>query len=216
MRRQDFSELLVRLQALTPQQKAIVLRRLDEERGHEGARVAGKLPEPIRCPHCDAPKNCFGSWGQSHGFKRYRCKSCGRTFNSLTGTALAHLRKREQWECFAQALIEGVSVRDAARRCQIDKNTAFLWRHRFLKYAAGHRATHEVGIVEADETFFLESFKGQRHLPRRPRHRGNASARSGRCAAAATGWHRAGWFQWRQRFCRADRCAHCQGAGPVR
>ena len=175
MRRQDFSELLVRLQALTPQQKAIVLRRLDEERGHEGARVAGKLPEPIRCPHCDAPKNCFGSWGQSHGFKRYRCKSCGRTFNSLTGTALAHLRKREQWECFAQALIEGVSVRDAARRCQIDKNTAFLWRHRFLKYAAGHRATHEAGIVEADETFFLESFKGQRHLPRRPRHRGGVA-----------------------------------------
>ncbi|HHQ4552827.1 TPA: IS1595 family transposase, partial [Aeromonas veronii] len=32
--------------------------------------------------------------------------------------------------------------------------------------------TQEEGIVEVDETFFLESFKGQRGLPRPPRHRG--------------------------------------------
>ena len=48
---------------------------------------------------------------------------------------------------------------------------AFLWPHRFLQQAARHRATHESGIVEADETFFLESFKGQRHLPRPVRRR---------------------------------------------
>ena len=35
-----------------------------------------------------------------------------------------------------------------------------LLRHRFLQQAGQHRATHESGIVEADETFFLESFKG--------------------------------------------------------
>lgn len=153
-------KLPVDLEALTPLQKAIVLRRrLDGERGLEVARVADKLPEPIRCPRCEAPKDRFGSWGQSHGVKRYRCKSCGRTFNALTGTASADLRKREQWERFAQALIEGIGVRGAARRCQIDKNAA-LWRQRFLKCAAGYRATHEASIVEADETFFLESFKG--------------------------------------------------------
>ncbi|MCS3833176.1 hypothetical protein HNP10_001937 [Aeromonas veronii] len=37
---------------------------------------------------------------------------------------------------------------------------------------AGHQATWEEGIAEVDETFFLESFKGQRGLPRPPRHRG--------------------------------------------
>lgn len=37
---------------------------------------------------------------------------------------------------------------------------------------AGHQATREEGIVEVDETFFLELFKGQRGLPRPPRHRG--------------------------------------------
>jgi len=54
----------------------------------------------------------------------------------------------------------------------VSKNTAFLWRHRFLRAMAGHQATREEGIVEVDETFFLESFKGQRRLPRPPRHRG--------------------------------------------
>jgi transposase-like protein len=89
------------------------------------------------------------------------------------------LRKREQWTRYAELLIEGVSLREAARRCQIDKNTAFLWRHRFLHDAAGHRAEHEAGIVEADETFFLESFKGQRRLPRPARHRGGVAGKRG-------------------------------------
>lgn len=37
---------------------------------------------------------------------------------------------------------------------------------------ASHQATQEEGIVEVGEAFFLESFKGQRGLPRPPRHRG--------------------------------------------
>jgi hypothetical protein len=85
---------------------------------------------------------------------------------------LARLRKAEHWEDYAQALIDGLTVRQAAVRCGVCKNTAFLWRHRFLKAMANHQATREEGIVEVDETFFLESFKGLRGLPRPARHRG--------------------------------------------
>ncbi len=70
-------------------------------------------------------------------------------------------------------------MRAAARRCGISKNTAFRWRHRFLALAAQHHDTRETGIVEADETFFLESFKGQRHLPRPPRQRGGVGKTRG-------------------------------------
>ena len=35
------------------------------------------------------------------------------------------------------------------------------------------------GIAEADETFFLESFKGQRELPRPARERGGKAAKPG-------------------------------------
>lgn len=38
---------------------------------------------------------------------------------------------------------------------------------------ACHQATRVEGIVEVDETFFLESFKGQQGLPRPPWHRGS-------------------------------------------
>jgi len=80
---------------------------------------------------------------------------------------------------YAQALIDGLSVRKAATLCGVDKNTAFLWRHRFLALINTRQALHEEGIVEADETFFLESFKGQRHLPRASRRRGGVGKTRG-------------------------------------
>lgn len=163
-----FVELLAQLKQLTPVQRKRVVRHLI---GRESAPVLGAtapLPAPTACPHCSATVDRLGSWGQSCGLKRYRCRDCGRTFNALTGTALVHLRKHEQWTRYAVLLIEGVSLREAARRCQIDKNTVFRWRHRFLHDAAGHRAEHESGIVEADETFFLESLKASETYPGQP------------------------------------------------
>ena len=38
------------------------------------------------------------------------------------------------------------------------------------------------GIAEADETFFLESLKGKRHLPRKARKRGGKAAKRGTSA----------------------------------
>jgi transposase-like protein len=35
--------------------------------------------------------------GRSRGLARFRCKTCGRTFNALTKTPMAHLRKKERW-----------------------------------------------------------------------------------------------------------------------
>ena len=46
------------------------------------------------CPHC-AGREIVG-WGRSDGLLRFRCKSCGRTFNALTKTPMAHLRKKEK------------------------------------------------------------------------------------------------------------------------
>ena len=59
------------------------------------------------------------------------------------------------------------------------RNTAFRWRHRFLKLPNEQKATSLVGIAEADETFFLESFKGKKHGMTRPPHKrgGKASKR---------------------------------------
>lgn len=176
MLEQAFSEYLRQLALLTDRQRTRLARALE---GPEGAPLGEVRARPMACPHCGTDAEQLRAWGQSHGLPRYRCQNCGKTCNPLTGTSLAHLRKREQWSRYAQALIDGVSVRAAAKQCQIDKNTAFLWRHRFLQQIARHQATHESGIVEADETFFLESFKGQRHLPRPARRRGGVGRTRG-------------------------------------
>jgi hypothetical protein len=94
-------------------------------------------------------------------------------------TPLARLRHRELWSAHATALIEGWPLRGEAQRLNINKNTAFLWRHRFMQQPAVHQAEHESGIVEADETFFLESFKGQRQLARPARVRGGVARKRG-------------------------------------
>jgi len=62
-----------------------------------------------------------------------------------------------------------------------DANTSFRWRHRFLALPAEVKPSHLHGIVEADETYFLESHKGERHLSRLPRKRGGVAVKRGLC-----------------------------------
>jgi transposase-like protein len=130
------------------------------------------------CPHC-AGREVVG-WGRSHGLLRFRCKSCGRTFNALTKTPMAHLRKKEKWLDHARAMIEGKSLAKTAALCGVHPTTAFRWRHRFLRAPASDKPRGLRGIVEADETFILESFKGRwSDLPRAARKRGGKARYAG-------------------------------------
>ena len=118
------------------------------------------------CPHCAG--RAIVAWGRSHGLSRFRCKSCGRTFNALTKTPMAHLHKRERWFDHAEAMIEGKSLAKTAELCGVHPTTAFRWRHRFLGAPAADKPRRLNGIVEADETVILESFKGRwSDLPRK-------------------------------------------------
>ncbi len=174
---QAFQHWLAQLKQLSSQQRSTVLRVLHEPAATDVQEES--LPDLPACPHCQAPATQLAPWGWSRGLRRYRCRACGRTCNTLTGSALAHLRKADCWQAYSQALIDGLTLRQAARVCGVHKNTAFLWRHRFLRAVAGHRDTRESGIVEVDETFFLASFKGQRRLLRPARKRGGVGATRG-------------------------------------
>jgi len=130
------------------------------------------------CPHCGNRDVIL--WGKANGLPRYRCRGCGRTFNGLTKTPLARLRKKEEWQEQAQAMIDGNSIAKSAERCSVHYTTAFRWRHRFLEALASDKPKTLSGIVEGDETFILESFKGKRSgLPRKSRRRGGKAAKRG-------------------------------------
>ena len=140
--------------------------------------AAGRRVETRGCPHCDAKD--VRPWGRAHGLARYRCTDCRRTFNALSGTSLAGLRHKDRWPDQARAFMTGQSVAEAAIRCGVAYTTALRWRHRFLAAPALDKPTRLVGIVEADETFILESFKGRRaDLPRAARTRGGKPAKTG-------------------------------------
>ena len=130
------------------------------------------------CPHCGGDE--IRPWGKAGGKPRYRCTSCRKTFNPLTGTPLAGLHHPDRWPDQAQALIAGETVAKAAERCKVAYTTAFRWRHRFLSALNLDKPLRLSGIVEADETFILESFKGKRgDLPRDSRKRGGKAAKRG-------------------------------------
>nr|WP_294501452.1 IS1595 family transposase [uncultured Rhodopila sp.] len=76
--------------------------------------------------------------------------------------------------------MSGESLADVAARCGVASTTAFRWQHRFLAAPALDKPTRFEGIVEADETFILESFKGRRSdLPRAARKRGGKPKKTG-------------------------------------
>jgi transposase-like protein len=142
------------------------------------AELGQRRVDSMGCPHCD--NHDVVRWGTASDLPRYRCKACSRTFNALTKTPLAKLRMKDKWTTQTEAMIDGVSLAKAAQRCGVHYTTAFRWRHRFLASLAGDKPKALTGIVEGDETFILESFKGKRSgMPRKSRKRGGKSAKRG-------------------------------------
>jgi transposase-like protein len=142
------------------------------------AELGQRRVDSVGCPHCG--NHDVVHWGRASDLPRYRCKACRRTFNALTKTPLANLRMKDKWAAQTEAMIDGVSTAKAARRCGVHYTTAFRWRHRFLASLAGDKPKTLTGIVEGDETFILESFKGKRSdMPRKSRKRGGKSAKRG-------------------------------------
>ena len=175
MQTKQFRAFLTQTEQLTPQQRKQTLEQIQKRCDIDSIETV--LDSVEGCHHCGSTD--LYRWGINAGLQRYKCKSCNKTFNALTNTALARLRHKEQWNKFAQDLIDGISVHNAANHCGVADSTSFRWRHRFLKMPSLLKAKHLEGIVEADETFFLESHKGERDLERKPRKRGGKASQRG-------------------------------------
>lgn len=181
MDKRSFRRWLKQLGTLSSQQRLQVKRLMGlgeaESPDNATAWIDQRAREALACPRCFATH--VHRWGRESSVQRYRCCTCHHTFNALTGSALAGLKRRDAWASYAQAMINGASVRASAGQAGIHRTTAFRWRHRWLQELVPARDSEFHNIVEADETYFLESFKGQRQLPRPVRHRGGHAANRG-------------------------------------
>jgi transposase-like protein len=139
--------------------------------------LEGRIENNPHCPHCQSGD--FIKHGFRNNLTRYRCKTCSKTFNTLTNTPLARLRKKHLWISHSQCLLESTALRKVANSIKVALGTSFRWRHRFMAIAQKNETQILSGIVEADETFFLKSQKGERNLKRPARKRGGRAQKRG-------------------------------------
>ncbi|MCP4253858.1 MAG: IS1595 family transposase, partial [Candidatus Scalindua sp.] len=182
MEKLRINETLENLISCSAYQFRIIQEKIEEIKLRKCVSVELETPvEDIVCPHCKSTH--FQRWGRRSDLQRYRCRSCKRTFNSLTGTPLARLKRKGHWLDYSECIRDSLTIRAAAIKCGISIDTSFRWRHRFLTNAKKIKASSLRGVVEADEIKFSYSYKGQRSIDRPPRKRGGNDNESDKCVS---------------------------------
>ncbi|WBA80996.1 IS1595 family transposase [Endozoicomonas sp. GU-1] len=174
MKPQQFQDLLNAVPLLSSQQRNTLINALSEQ--NSPSDIAKSIEDSFvrapKCPHCGS--EALQRWGKRNKRQRFRCKVCRKTLNAFSKTPLARLRRPEAWPKYLEGMTHSLTLRPAAKQCGVSLNTSFRWRHRFLQVIEHDQAPELSGIAELDETFFRESFKGQKKgLPRPVRKRGS-------------------------------------------
>jgi transposase-like protein len=143
-------------------------------------------PEPA-CPSCGAK----GAWRDGHeesGLQRFRCRGCGRRYNSLTGTVLEHSKAdMAAWNQSVRLMRFNVPLDAAAEICGVSRQTAWEWRHRVFATVDGYQDRAVLkDRVWIDETYIVDTDLS--HGFGQARKRG--LSRQQVCIAAATGIHK--------------------------
>jgi len=112
------------------------------------------------CPRCACTRS--HRWGTFSNRQRFRCLGCRRTFSTFTGTALHYLKRVDRWDEFCLSMRRLETVRHAAARLGIHRDTAFRWRHRFLATLDHDESVLLAGEVTAGLTWFRYTRKGAR------------------------------------------------------
>ena len=180
MQRLAFKQFLDQIALLSAVQRAALVTSLQGDA--HGKQVVHIIETARRsclaCPRCGGQR--FRRHGCANGLQRLRCNDCRRTFNSLSGTPMARLRYKAKWLDYSAELLDpATTVRRAAERTGIHRNTSFRWRHRMLEWTRKDRPPPLNGIVEADEMYLLESEKGARTMARPARRRGGVASKRG-------------------------------------
>ena len=126
------------------------------------ARRSDATIQSKACSHCRGTNVVLHGKDQN-ARQRFRCRGCARTFNILTGTPMARARKPEKWGRYLSCMTDHLSLRRIIETgIGVNYRTAWRWRHRFLKAPANDNGAVLSGVIEADETFFVRSFKDDR------------------------------------------------------
>lgn len=94
------------------------------------ADAAGVYRLEPACASCVAR----GAWWDGHeesGLQRFRCRGCGRRYNSLAGTVFEHSKAdMAAWVQFVRLMLFNVPLDAVAEVCGVSHKVAWEWRHR--------------------------------------------------------------------------------------
>ncbi len=132
------------------------------------------------CLHCGG-NHVVKNGMRKDGTQRFLCRDCKRSFIPSSHSVTSRTRKHlSVWSDYLKCMLDKKTLSESADECHISLGTAFTWRHKILN--ALTRLTDKVyldGTVEADETFFNLSYKGNHTkshdftMPRASHKRGN-------------------------------------------
>ena len=176
----NFNTVLATLKHLTDKQIKRVKRVLKGESLEKQVihAIQQRIVERPEYPHYHGDQ--IKRHGKMGSVQRYRCKSCNNTLHATTKTPMSGLHHKGKWFDYFACMIEGKTLRESVKACGMDIKTLCRWRHRFLEVPALLKALLLQGIVEADETLFPCSEKGNKNLNRAAKQRGSKAKKPGR------------------------------------
>ncbi len=118
----------------------------------------------IECPNCENSK--VVGHGTYKGRGRYMCKSCKKSFNDYTGTAISGIKKVDKFQSYLKLILESVSIRKASKTLELNVKTVLDWRHKIATSLEQINGTKFIGIVECDDKLVNINEKGNKKLDR--------------------------------------------------
>ena len=138
--------------------------------------------EPDVCPYCGDHEAIFIRKGFQRGKQRFQCKSCGHKFTYDTKQLTSNSQQPvESWIIMLEDTLALGSLDSTADKIDVCHSTAFHMRHKLLVYMEAALTVSEPleALIEADETYVLESQKGTRVTHRKPRKHGECASKRG-------------------------------------
>ena len=132
------------------------------------------------CIYCEG-MHVVKNGKRKDGVQRFLCRDCHRSFIASTDSITSRTRKSiSVWATYLKCMLDQKTLKQSSAECDIFISTAFTWRHKILDTLSElTEKAYLTGVVEADETFFNVSFKGNHNrsrdfsMPRKAHKRGN-------------------------------------------
>ena len=108
----------------------------------------------ITCPYCKSPD--FTKHGKDkNGVERYKCKSCGKTYNNLCNSLFFSSKINiKSWYAFLECILSGSSNHVAMLTAKISRPTSSQWMKKIFKALENYQNSIRIGgKIFVDETY---------------------------------------------------------------